>query len=274
MNIKLPSGAATPYSNFFLEVLKMLLKSWSPRVNDGVIEIAEDMLRRSLDMVRRITIPNLRNDVLSVLALALAKTGRLRDLKEVLRLIDDKIVSIQTLKKIGIELARSGYYEMSLKIVEDLYRELFREDTSYSDGMNGEGTYVPTGVLDGLSIRDELLEAVALQAMKRGDLGFASKMVNSIVNPYIRVVALSELALAFRRFGSIGNAIRKFVEAMNIVDDLNRVAVGQGRIYDLNMLSRNIVLTGTIALKIQVAGLNEWSREIMGSVIDLSLIHI
>ncbi len=240
------------------------------RIRESTFEIMDDLLRRSIDLANNTPLSGMRGSTLETIALILTKIGKLADLKRVLSQVKDRVVCIELLKTVGIELAREGYYDLALKIIEDISVDMLGMDIINGAPWSSvfESTYAPITSGGDLLARDELLKTIAIQASKNNDLHLAEKTIMSIITPYIRAEALGELALAYCKVGMMLEGIRRFIASLDMLDKMEQIAVSDGRVYDLNVLSKSISLRGNLAFKVQVAGFRELSRELINNVLE------
>ena len=239
-------------------------------IKESTLEIVEDLLRRSMDIINNMSPSQKRNGVFGTFALILTKAGKLAELKKILSQVNNRAMCMEVLKAVGIELASEGYYDLALKMIEDLSVDILGMDIINSTGEDSILRYHPpalTAVGSDLIARDELLKVIAVHAVRNKDIKFAEKMISGIISPYIKIEALGELALAYCKARIMLEGIRRFIESLDILDELDRIATGEGRIYDLNIFSKSINLRGNLAYKIQIAGFKRLSRELINQVI-------
>ena len=242
-----------------------------------LVDIAKRMISLSFDITKNIKIQKLKNHALSLLALAHVRMGNIDAGLKMLGEMDDDITRLRALKKISIELAKEGRLLLAIRFINNFFMDaadarLIRTDLDLGLISNvSSETLQKVYSLDDLGIRDELLRLMVLQSIEEGRLRRAKKIVDRILNPYIKAMLLSRIGVKYAEDGKIGRSIHMFNGAMDIVKKLFDTVYIEGRdIYDSRVLFKNMLLAETVALSIIQAGLTGWGKEILDKVINIA----
>ncbi len=238
------------------------------RMNPLINRIATEILKRAFIEANKIETKELRDRILSSLVVMSSQLGLLNYAKSWIKKIEDKDALVLAVRNLVADLSRKGLNNEAKEILEEAYYCIAEEENGPT--FLEKYGYSTSGVLPNpklVCLKDEILRVKTLLSLEKGDLPKAEECIDSITNPYIKILLKTDLAVAYARNSKYGKAIRLFRESLDLVKETNnKFKMEKMEKINSDMICRNLSLVAAIALKMQKAGLNEWSRDILTSL--------
>lgn len=235
----------------------------------------EDYLRDAVNIAISINDRNLKNSALAVIVKTLASERLYNKAKELLGMIDDEELKLQSMRDIALILLKNKKLAEGIDLIREIGIEEFRT-LAISEAIKGlleldmydEAIQLLELMSEESIYRDEALKSIAIYHMKKREIERAVDVINKIKNPILRAVAKSWLPIYEPKLGD--KLIREAVsEIENVKDKLFFGAEDKSFLRDFGLTSQKILELQNVAFLAKRANMSELAEEIQKKIVSM-----
>ncbi|MEX0568390.1 MAG: hypothetical protein Q6363_004415 [Candidatus Njordarchaeota archaeon] len=236
-----------------------------------MLEETEKLLFESLSKIDNVDTSYLRDSALSLVALALLKSGRLEDAKRYASKIADDNLRSLTLRKIDIFNPKQSLLDNSFSSVDRFDNIVYLLERSPSEQILHRAVDL-INEIDNPIDRDDLISKIIFQYVKNNNLRQALDLASRIEDPINRGSIMGIIAMHYiktdRDQGKklFWTAVDLILSAKEIIDVGDK---GKFYVRDIKTTLRKIVEAEKIAIKMKQVGLGSDANMIINKLLEI-----